>query len=76
MDKNVGSTDQIFRTAAGAVAGIASIAVLFGSVPLPAVLSPVLGIVAAVMLVTASVGTCPVYSVLGVDSCPRDSSAS
>lgn len=75
MDKNVGSTDKIFRTAAGAVAGVASIAVLFGSVSLPAVLSPVLGVVATVMLVTASMGTCPVYSMFGVDSCPRNSSA-
>jgi hypothetical protein len=76
MVTNVGSTDRKFRIAAGAVAGVASLAVLLGSVPLPAVLSPVLGTVAAVMLVTASVGTCPIYSVLGVDSCPRDSSAS
>jgi Protein of unknown function (DUF2892). len=76
MEKNVGSTDTVLRTVTGAVAGAASLAVLLGSVPLPAVLSPVLGIVATVMFVTASVGTCPIYSLFGIDSCPRDSSAS
>lgn len=75
MNRNVGSVDQRLRTAVGAVAGTTSIATLAGAVSLPAVLSPVLGIVAIMMLVTATVGTCPIYSMLGVDSCPRDSSA-
>lgn len=73
MDRNVGSTDQALRTAAGAVAGAVSIATLTGTVSLPMVLSPVLGIVAIMMLVTATVGTCPIYSVFGIDSCSRDS---
>ena len=76
MDQNVGSGDQLFRTTAGATAGVASIATLAGAVSLPTVLSPVLGLVAIMMLTTATVGTCPVYSVLGVDSCSRSSSPS
>jgi hypothetical protein len=76
MDKNVGSTDQMLRTAAGAVAGIASIVILAGIDTVPAALSPVLGIVAIVMLATAAAGTCPVYSMFGVDSCSRVSSQS
>lgn len=75
MNRNVGSGDKRLRTAVGAVAGTTSIAALAGAVSLPAVLSPVLGLVAIMMLVTATVGTCPIYSMLGVDSCPRDSSA-
>jgi len=74
MTRNVGSRDRALRTTVGAVAGTASIATLAGAVSLPTVLSPVLGVVAIVMLVTATVGTCPIYSMLGVDSCPRDSS--
>lgn len=73
MSKNVGSLDQKVRTAAGAVAGTISIGTLMGAVALPTVLSPVLGIVAIIMLATAVMGTCPIYSMLGIDSCPRSS---
>ncbi len=76
MNQNVGSTDGVLRTATGAVAGAVSIAVLAGALSLPTVLSPVLGVIAVVMLTTAAVGTCPVYSVFGVDSCSRGSSPS
>jgi Protein of unknown function (DUF2892). len=76
MNRNVGSVDQAVRTVVGAVAGATSLAVLAQMTPLPAVLSPVLGVVALVMLATATVGTCPVYSVLGVDSCSRDATPS
>jgi hypothetical protein len=55
---------------------VASIATLAGAIPLPVVLSPVLGLVAIMMLTTAVVGMCPVYSLLGVDSCSRSSSPS
>jgi hypothetical protein len=76
MSQNVGSTDQKLRTAAGAVTGTTSIAILAGAVSAPAALSPVLGLVAVIMLATAAVGTCPVYGLLGIDSCSRDSSPS
>ncbi len=76
MEQNVGSTDQVLRTAVGAVGGIASIAILAGAVSLPTVLSPVLGIVAIIMLATAAAGTCPIYSMFGIDSCSRKSSPS
>lgn len=76
MDSNVGSVDQTLRTAVGAVAGAGSIAALAGGISIPTVLSPVLGAVAIIMFVTASVGTCPIYSVFGVDSCSRGSSSS
>ena len=69
MEQNVGSLDKTVRIAAGAVAGLLSLAVLGGQVGLPAVASPVLGVVALVMLGTAATGTCGLYSVLGVDTC-------
>jgi hypothetical protein len=74
MERNVGSMDRRLRTTVGAVAGTASLATLVGAGSLPAVLSPVLGLVAIMMLATAATGACPVYSLLGVDSCPLDSS--
>lgn len=76
MEQNVGGTDKKLRTATGAVAGLGSLAILAGTLGLPTVLSPVLGVVAIMMLVTATVGTCPIYSLFGIDSCPRNSSPS
>lgn len=76
MNQNVGSIDQKLRTATGAVTGTAAIAILLGAVSLPAILAPVLGLVAVVMLATAATGSCPAYSLLGVDSCSRDTGLS
>jgi len=69
MAQNVGSMDRNVRTAVGAVAGLASLGTLAGVIGLPEVASPVLGIVALMMLGTAAAGTCGLYSILGVDTC-------
>lgn len=76
MESNVGSVDQTLRTAVGAVTGALSLAILTQVVSLPTVLSPALGIVAVMMLVTASIGTCPIYSIFGIDSCSRNAGPS
>lgn len=73
MAQNVGATDRQLRTALGALAGTGSLAILAKIVSLPEVLSPVLGVVALVMLVTAATGSCGVYSLLGVDTCSMKS---
>jgi hypothetical protein len=70
MEQNVGSMDQYARIAAGAIAGIASLGTLSGQVSLPTIAAPVLGIVAVVALATGLSGTCGLYSVLGVSTCP------
>jgi len=72
MDTNVGSMDRKLRTLVGAVAGLLSLAVLANAVSLPEVASPVLGVVALVMLGTAATGTCGLYSLLGVSTCPAN----
>ena len=72
MAKNVGSMDRKLRTVVGAIAGVVSLAILADAVSLPEVASPVLGVVALVMLGTAATGTCGLYSLLGVDTCPAD----
>lgn len=69
MNRNVGTKDRQLRTALGAVFGIASLAVLAGSLSLPSILSPVLGVLAIVMLGTAATGTCGFYTLIGVDTC-------
>lgn len=65
MKRNEGTLDRVIRVviAAAAVAGAAALG--FSSV-----WGIVLLVVAAVMLVTAAVGTCPLYSGFGISTCP------
>lgn len=68
MSQNVGMTDRQLRTALGAIFGIGSLAILAGVGSLPTILSPVLGVVALILLGTAATGTCGLYSALGVST--------
>lgn len=66
MNCNVGKADKFARIlVALAAAGVA----VFGGVD--GWLRVVLYVVAAVMLLTALAGFCPLYRLLGVSSCPR-----
>lgn len=73
MAQNVGATDQRVRIGLGAIAGLVSLAVLAGALPLPTLAAPVLGLGAIVLLATGLTGFCGLYSVLGMDTCPADS---
>ena len=64
MRRNEGTLDRAIRASLGIVAIIA--AFVAGAGPL----AIVLGVVAAVLLVTAAVGFCPLYRLLGVSTCP------
>jgi hypothetical protein len=65
MSVNVGSIDRILRI----VLGLALIALALGYIPnMPA--SP-WGWIGVVPLLTAVVGVCPLYSLIGVSTCPR-----
>jgi len=72
MNINVGATDKLVRTIIGAIAGVLSLAILAEQLPAPALASPLLGVVALIMLGTAATRFCPVYSVLGMSTCPRN----
>ena len=72
MEVNVSATDKSVRTLIGAIAGVLSLAILAGQLAAPAIASPVLGVVALIMLGTAATRSCPVYSVLGMNTCPRN----
>lgn len=68
MIHNEATIDRIIRALVVApVALVAAFAVGIGSV-----LGIVLALVGVIMLVTAAVGFCPLYRVLGVSTCPVD----
>lgn len=62
--KNVGSTDRIVRFVVAAVALVLAFVVGVGSVG-----GVVLLVVAAIMAITGAVGVCPLYRIVGVDTC-------
>ncbi|MEF8880211.1 MAG: DUF2892 domain-containing protein [Candidatus Nanohaloarchaea archaeon] len=75
MEENVGLTDQKVRVTLGAISGLVSLLLLAQSqgiisetVALPAIASPVLGLVAIVLLVTGYKKKCQIYSMLGMDT--------
>ena len=65
MSTNVGTIDRILRI----VVGAALIALALGMIP--GVPASVWGWIGVVPLLTAVVGICPAYSILGVNTCGR-----
>ena len=75
METNVGLMDQKVRIGVGAVLGLLSLVVLAQStgtisemLPVPEIVSPVLGVVALVLLATGYFRTCALYELLGMDT--------
>jgi hypothetical protein len=69
MRKNMGTTDRLLRTLV-----VAPLAVVGAFLVGPgSILGFVLFAVAAIMLGTAAVGSCPIFTVLGIRSCPARS---
>ena len=64
MTTNTGTADRAIRVAIALVAVIASWLIGVGTVA-----GIVLLVVAAIMLVTAAVGFCPLYRVFGINTC-------
>ena len=67
MRTNEGTTDRILRAAAGVVAVVIALMTGLGSVG-----GILMLVVAAILLVTAATGFCPLYRVLGLSTCPVD----
>lgn len=67
MRTNEGTTDRILRAAAGVVALVIALMAGLGSVG-----GILMLVVAAILLVTAATGFCPLYRVLGLSTCPVD----
>ena len=64
MKNNMGNTDRIIRVLVAAV-----IAVLFINNTVTGILAYVLLAVGAIFLLTSLVGSCPLYSLLGINTC-------
>ncbi len=65
MTTNEGTIDRVIRAVLGIAALLGSLTLGLGTVG-----GIVLAVVAAVLLVTAAVGFCPLYRVLGLNTCP------
>jgi hypothetical protein len=66
MRHNVGRTDRIIRAAVIAPAAVVLAMLTGAGTPLGITAL----VIAAVLLVTAAAGFCPLYRVLGIDTCP------
>lgn len=64
MKKNVGNTDRLLRLTAALV-----IAVLYFLNIISGTTAIVLGVVALAMVVTSLVNFCPLYTLLGINTC-------
>ncbi|MGV1010594.1 MAG: YgaP-like transmembrane domain [Dermatophilaceae bacterium] len=64
MKANVGTSDKVTRLALAVVAAVLALVVGAGSVG-----GIILMVVAAVLAVTALVGFCPIYRLVGVSTC-------
>ncbi len=69
MAQNVGQMDRLARIGLGAAAGITSLGLLGNIVPGPVALSPVLGIIAIMLVGTGLTGFCGLYAALGMNTC-------
>ena len=67
MKKNMGSTDQIIRVLIAIV-----FAVLYFTEVITGTLGIVLMVVASIFVATSLVSSCPMYSILGMNTCPAD----
>ena len=66
MKKNIGSTDKIIRIAAAII-----VIVLYFTKVINGTTAIVLGIVAALLLITSFINFCPLYAILGTNTCKR-----
>ena len=65
MTRNLNTTDRIVRTGLGVA--LVAVAITADDAPITSV---VLYVLAAVMLGTAAIGFCPLYSAFGISTCP------
>jgi hypothetical protein len=66
MKKNMGTFDRIIRFVIAAVIGV-----LYFTATISGTLAIVLLIIGAIFVLTSLVGFCPLYSLLGINSCSK-----
>lgn len=67
MKKNVGSIDKYVRLIA---AVIIAVLLFMGKVAISSTLGIILLVVAVIFAFTALAGSCPLYSIVGLSTCP------
>lgn len=65
MKKNMGNTDRMIRIAVAAV-----VAILLFTKVITGIFAIVLAVLAAVFVLTSVVSICPLYSIVGLSTCP------
>lgn len=68
MKKNVGNIDKVVRVIIAIVAGA-----LYFTGTVTGVLGYIALAIGVIMLATAAMGSCPIYSIFGMSSCPLSS---
>lgn len=66
MKRNMGNLDRGIRLA---IAAIVAVLIVTGTVS--GALAIVLGVLAAVFVLTSAIGFCPLYAPFGISTCPR-----
>ena len=66
MKKNMGNLDRWLRFIVGSIFGL----IWFQNI-ITGTAAIILLVVGTIFLVTSIVGTCPIYSLFGINSCPR-----
>ncbi|MCX7743789.1 MAG: DUF2892 domain-containing protein [Flavobacteriales bacterium] len=66
MKPNMGSIDRIIRVFVAAV-----VAVLYFTKVIDGVLAIVLGVFAGIFVLTSLIGFCPLYTLLGINTCSK-----
>jgi uncharacterized membrane protein HdeD (DUF308 family) len=72
MERNVGGMDRTARLVLGPLLAVVGLAVVFDVVSTNVYLGGALVVVGAIFLVTGAVQQCPINSLLGVNTCPRN----
>ncbi|TXF79005.1 DUF2892 domain-containing protein [Chryseobacterium sp.] len=67
MKKNMGRTDQTVRILIAVI-----ISVLFYNDVISGTLGIVLLVLAGVFLITGALSFCPLYALIGINTCPKD----
>lgn len=68
MKKNMGNADRIIRLLVAAV-----ITILFFTNIMTGTVGIVLLVLAAIFVLTSLVGFCPIYAIIGMNTCPKRS---
>lgn len=72
MERNVGGMDRTARFVLGPLLAIAGLAVVFGVVSTSVYVGAALLLVGVILIATGAIQQCPINSLLGVNTCPRN----